>query len=297
MKPDAIQWPSQPAPMIGRLTYFLLPIRRRVMMENLARVFGETRSRCERVSLAQWHYAHLWRSAREIVRSLVSFRTRREPRVRVEGVEVIRDAGRRGGGILLLGCHLGNWEIAPLAGLAPFLEGHGRFHVVRRALPFRWLEALIERHFTSGGVHVLWHGRGPSQIRDQLRRNDAVVFLFDQAAMPREGVVVDFLGQPALTFRGPALLALTAKVPVAPLVTWREPDGTHVVHIGPPIPMARGATPDETVKATTRAYNDALEPFVLAHPEQWFWLHRRWKRVVTQGSAARAAGETRQRPS
>jgi len=74
-----------------------------------------------------------------------------------------------------------------------------------------------------------------------------------------------------------AIIALATGSPVLPASSWREPDGSHVLRVEPPLPVIAGADPDDEIRRNTRAYNQALERLVMRHPEQWWWVHRRWK--------------------
>jgi len=101
--------------------------------------------------------------------------------------------------------------------------------------------------------------------------------VFDQHAGGRDGVVVDFCGHPAATFKSLAILALNTGAPVIPTSTWREPDGSHVLRFENPLPLLEHENVSEAIRLNTRAYNEALERMLMRHPEQWIWMHRRWK--------------------
>ena len=115
------------------------------------------------------------------------------------------------------------------------------------------------------------------QIIELLVKGAIVVNGFDQHAHEREGVVVDFLGHPASTFKSLALLAMETGAPVIPSYSWREPDGTHVLRFEEPLPLIECEDVGEAIRRNTRAYNAALERMLLRHPEQWIWMHKRWK--------------------
>jgi len=104
-----------------------------------------------------------------------------------------------------------------------------------------------------------------------------VVFPFDQHASRKDGVLVEFFGHPAGTFRSLSVIALSTGAPVVPASSWREPDGTHVLRFEAALAPIEHADPNEAIRLNTRAYNAALEPLVVRHPEQWWWSHRRWK--------------------
>jgi KDO2-lipid IV(A) lauroyltransferase len=179
--------------------------------------------------------------------------------------------------VLVLTGHFGNWEVATLAGIARFPRYRGRFHVLRRPIRPRWIERLLNRRFRRAGLHVLPKLGSLDAILGRLAENDAVVFVLDQHAGGRDGVAVDFLGSPASTFRSLAVIALATGAPVVPLGAWREPDGRHVIRFDEPLPLLDDDDPAAAIRANTLAYNAALERILRRHPEQWFWMHRRWK--------------------
>jgi KDO2-lipid IV(A) lauroyltransferase len=125
-------------------------------------------------------------------------------------------------------------------------------------------------------------------ILERLAAGDAIVFPFDQHAGPPDGIAVDFFGHAAWTFKSLAILALSTGAPVVPAASWREPDGRHVLRFEEPIPPIEGENAGQEILRTTRAYNAVLERLILRHPEQWYWVHRRWKEV-TQGRGRRRA--------
>lgn len=270
---DTVTEPAETAaPLAGKLIYHLLPIRRRVVLANLRRVFGETVPDAEIQRLAQAHYAHLAR----LVREFFSYPWR-APVVRVDNIDAILRAHAQGKGVLVLTGHFGNWESATAAGIASFPQYRGQFHFVRRALRPQWLDRLVTRRFRRSGFGVLPKRGALDAILDRLAAGDAVVFVLDQHAGGRDGVEVDFFGHPAATFRSLAIIALATGAPVVPGATWREPDGHHVLRFEEALPVIEHDDTNEAISANTRAYNAALERLVLRHPEQWFWMHRRWK--------------------
>lgn len=267
-------------PFIGKLIYLLLPVRRRVILANLRRVYGDTVPEAEIKRLAQAHYAHLARLVGEFFWYPWLSEARRAAIVRVENVEEL-DArlGRPGGAIVITG-HFGNWEVSTAAAISPsspFAYARGRFHFVRRALKPRWLDALVTRRFRRAGFGTLAKRGALDAIVECLERGDIVVFPFDQHGGGRDAIQVDFFGSPAGTFRSVAMIAMATGAPVFPGSSWREPDGRHVVRFEDPLSVIECEDVDEAVRRNTRAYNAALERMILRHPEQWWWVHRRWR--------------------
>ena len=265
------------APLAGRLLYRLLPFRRRVILDNLRRVFGPAVPEAEIVRLAQAHYAHLWRLAGEFVRFRWLSEERKSALIRVDNVDALARALDRGKGALILTGHFGNFEVATIAGLRHFPHMHGRFHFIRRAIRPRWLDALVTRRFRRGGFGVLGKRGSLDAILERLEAGDLVVFPFDQHASPPDGIAVDFFGHPAGTFKSLAIMALATGAPVVPASSWREADGSHVLRFEEALPLLECDNVNEEIRRNTRAYNAMMEILVLRHPEQWYWVHRRWK--------------------
>jgi KDO2-lipid IV(A) lauroyltransferase len=268
---------APPVPLSGRLFYRLLPVRRRTVLANLRIAFGDALDDEQIVHLAQLFYAHCARSLVEFVRFPFQSAAERAAQVRVENVEAILRVYEAGKGVLVLSGHLGNWEIAVVGGIGSFPRYRGQFHFLRRPVRPAWLDRLVTRRFRSAGLDVIAKKGSLDQVLDRLAATDAVIFPFDQHAGGRDGILVDFFGRPAWTFRSLAILSLSTGVPVVPVATWREPDGRHVLRFEEALPILERDDPGEAIRANTQAYNDALERMIRRHPEQWFWMHRRWK--------------------
>lgn len=261
----------------ARLLYRLLPFRRAVVLDNLRRVYGDVADEDEIQRLAQAHYGHLGRLLWEFLWFPWLSRSRRTAMVRVENLDTLLAAHERGKGVLILTGHFGNFEVATAAGLAQFPHAQGRFHFVRRPIRPEWLDKLVTRRFRKAGFGVLPKRGGLDAILDRLGAGDLVVFPFDQHANRKDGVLVEFFGHPAGTFRSLAVIALTTGAPVVPASSWREPGGQHVLRFEAQILPIEDPDANEAIRLNTRAYNRALERMIVRRPEQWWWVHRRWK--------------------
>jgi KDO2-lipid IV(A) lauroyltransferase len=266
-----------PVPWFGRLFYYLLPYRRAVVLGNLRRVFGDVLPELEILRLAQAYYAHYLRFLLEFVRQPFMSSKRRNAWIRVENMESPIRAHAQGKGLFLLSGHFGNFEVATVAGIARFPQYRGLFYFIRRALKPSWLNALVTWRFRRAGFGTLPKRGSLDALFDVLKRGGIVVYIFDQHAGAPDGIIVDFLGHPAGTFKSLAILALETGAPVVPASSWREPDGTHVIRFEEPLALIDCEDPGEAIRRNTRAYNEALERMLLRHPEQWIWMHRRWK--------------------
>ncbi len=264
-------------PLVGRLVYHLLPIRRRVMLGNLRRVFGTSLSEGEIIQLAQAHYAHLTNLVREFLVYPWFSKARLAALVEVQNRAAIEAAGAKDKGLLVLTGHFGNWEVSTNAGIANVPDVRGRFFFLRRPLKPRWFENLVIQRSRRAGLETLPHRGSLTVILDRLESGNAIVFPFDQHASGRDGVRVEFFGHPAGTLRSLAILAMSTGAPVVPAASWREPDGHHVLRFEEALPVIQCEDTNEAIRRNTLAYNAVLERLILRHPEQWWWIHRRWK--------------------
>lgn len=276
----AIAWADRKqtrVPWSGKAIYHLFPWRRSIVLGNLKRVFGDVLAESEIRLLAQAYYAHLVQFPVEFIRLPLMSVKQRKAWVTVENMETAVRAHNQGKGILLLTGHFGNWEAATVAGIGQFPEYFNLFHFLRRPLKPRWFNEFVTRRFRRSGFGSLASLGSLDAILKLLSAGQIIVFVFDQHAGGRDGIPVEFFGHPAGTFKSLAILALTTGAPVIPACSWREPDGRHVIRFEDPLPLIECADVSEAIRQNTRAYNQALERMLLRHPEQWIWMHRRWK--------------------
>ena len=268
---------SLPVPWFGKWFYHLFPYRRGVVLGNMRRVFGERLPPAEYVHLAQAYYSHYLRFLVEFFKLPLMSAERRKKFIRVENMESPLKAHKQGKGLILLTGHFGNWEVSTVAGIQQFPQFKGLFHFVRRPLKPEILNRYVTRRFQKAGFGTIAKRGSLDQILDLLASGAVVVYVFDQHAGGKDGVVVDFFGHPAGTFKSPALIAMASGAPVIPATSWRAPDGAHVLRFEDPIPVVQTDHPGEDIKTNTRAFNATLEKLLLRHPEQWIWMHKRWK--------------------
>ena len=264
-------------PWIGKLLYHLLPYRRALVLESMRRVFGDVVPEEEIKKLAQAYYGHYATFAKEFLTLKFMSKARRENYVRVENKESPLGAHAKGRGLLLLTGHFGNWEVSTSAAIKQFPEYKGLFYFVRRPIKPQWLNDLIAWRDRRNGFGTLAKSGSLDTMLELLAKGAIIVFVYDQHAGKKDGVVVDFLGHPAGTFKSLALLAMTTGAPVIPASSWREPDGTHVLRFEDPLPLIESENVSEAIRKNTQAFNDALGQMLLRHPEQWIWMHKRWK--------------------
>lgn len=263
----------------GKFLYYCLPYRKKIVLANMHRVFGQTLSEDEIIYLVQCFYSHLMTSLKE--NFMMRFMEQEEIAEKAEiiGHEPILEIAKKNTGILILTGHFGNWEFAPIAGILNFKQFQGHFYFIRKMLKPKWLEKKIFKRYYLSGLHVIPKKNSLEQVCDVLEKNNAVVFVMDQyASLPKDGVSVEFFGEKTGTYRSLATIARYTNIPVVPTASYRKPNGQHVLKFYDPIPWVSSSEGhhDEIYK-NTLLYNQALERLILEHPEQWLWTHKRWK--------------------
>ena len=265
-------------PLVGKIMYYLLPFRRRVVLGNLRRVFSGRVPEGDIVRLAQAHYAHYVRLVFEFFQYPRLSAAQRAALVRVENEEAILRAAERGRGVLVLTAHFGNWEVTTAAAAESHPQYRDKFHIVRRYLWPQWFFNLLANRLRRAGIGILEKKGSLDALLARLAAGEVVVFVLDQHAGARDGVEVEFFGERAWVFRSLAIIARATGAPVVPASCWRDTDGRHVMRFEEALPVIECADADEWVCANTRAYTAALEPLMLRHPEQWgMWMHQLWK--------------------
>ncbi|STX27784.1 lipid A biosynthesis lauroyl acyltransferase [Legionella beliardensis] len=248
-------------------------------MNNINQVFGDKLTEPQKKHLARAFYSHLATSIKEtVLLRFMSEKTLKE-QVEVRGHERLLNTIAKGRGVLILTGHFGNWEFAPIGGVLNFKEFQGQFHFIRRTLGSKTLEKILFRRYYQAGLNVIPKKNSLQQVCDALEQNHAVIFVLDQHASlkNRDGIAVEFFGKKAGTYRSLASLARHTGVPVVPAAGYRLPNGRHRLEFYEPIFWQDYPSTQEALYYNTLAYNQALERIILAHPEQWMWLHKRWK--------------------
>lgn len=262
---------------IGDLLWLTLPGRRAVAMANLTRAFGGERSDAQLAELGRRSFEHL---GMNLIEACVFFF--RPPSVLLSRVDLgdpepFQEAVARGKGVLALTAHYGNWELlAAVSALSVYPVS-----VVMRPLDDPFVNWLIERFRRRSGVELIAKRQALPAMRDALRQGRIVGVLLDQNASRTEGVFVPFFGIPASTSKALAVLSLRTGAPVVPMFICRAEGGRHRVWADPPIP----APETGDVTDYTAAFNRSIEAAIRRAPEQWFWLHRRWKTVPRSETA------------
>jgi KDO2-lipid IV(A) lauroyltransferase len=258
----------------GRLICTFDGRHRKLVREQLRLAFPDWPM--ERVRRTSWMcYEHFGRSAAEFAWLGHADRDTILRSVTVEGREHLDRALTEGRGVLFLTAHLGNWE---LMAVVCNLLGYHLFPVAR-PLDNPWLNRLIDRIRSRYGNAMISKKTETAgrDVINALRQGDCVGILLDQNMASRDGVFVEFFGRPACTSNGLALIARRTGAPVIPAFIVREADGRHRIIIERPVELMKSRDIERDVHVNTGRCTAVIERMVRAYPEQWLWMHRRWK--------------------
>jgi KDO2-lipid IV(A) lauroyltransferase len=194
--------------------------------------------------------------------------------VRYAGLEHYLAARDRGRGVLVVTGHLGLWE---LSSFYHSLMGYPMSMVIRR-LDNPLVDRLVNGIRCLHGNTVVHKDDFARGLLGAMRRGETVGILMDTNMTPPQGIFVDYFGTPACTASGLARLAMRTEAIVLPgFLTWREDEKKYVLEFGEPLELVRTSNDEQDVAANTQICTTAIETWVRRYPEQWLWVHRRWK--------------------
>jgi KDO2-lipid IV(A) lauroyltransferase len=218
-------------------------------------------------------FAHLGQVISEIPRLVRLSPQAIAERTRHHGLDNLEAARSLGKGVLTLAGHIGNWEWASVASGVVV----GGASSVARPLDWPPADALVNFWRTKSGNGIIPKARSARQILRALKSNKLVGVLLDQNVDWYDGQWVDFFGRPACTNQGLALLAMATGSPVVTYHNFRAADGHFDVYFGPILPLLKSGDKTQDIWDNTQIYTKALEDIIRQKPEQWFWMHQRWK--------------------
>ncbi|MCP4400994.1 MAG: lysophospholipid acyltransferase family protein [bacterium] len=259
--------------LLGKLTYWLLSSRRDIGRKNLRIAFGDELSDEQREDILRTTFKNFGKSMIETLRMPKVSREELLDRVEIVGEEYCRAAMAKGRGLIYLTGHMGSWEFSSHSySAAGYLA-----NTVMRPLDNHFLNEAICKRRMMFGNKLIFRGNGLRQILSALKKGERVGILMDQNTLRSKGIFVDFFGKPACTIPVIAIIALRYNVPVVPGFIIRTGFDTHRLSFGPEIEIARSGDIQKDIEVNTTTFNKIIEDVIRKYPDQWFWIHNRWK--------------------
>ncbi|HJD96044.1 lysophospholipid acyltransferase family protein [Mailhella massiliensis] len=257
---------------VGHLIWYLVPSRRRLAVNNIMRHLGMTEKEAEKTAHAS--FCHTGRSFLEIL--LTGSFGMRSPRLRIESPELMERLRACERPIVAATAHFGSWELlASMLGQL-YAPPRPRMVVVRRYHD-EAVQSFIASCREATGADMVGHRNAAMSVIRALHHKGIVAFLVDHNTSPAEAEFLPFLDEVAAVNMGPALLAVRAKALIWPVALVRDGENYVFRQQEPLDTTILAGSRDEQVKAAAAFYTRAIERFIRDNPEQWFWMHNRWK--------------------
>ena len=257
---------------VGRLMWHLLPSRRRLATQNVARHLNLPEEQARDIARSAFRH-----NARSFMEILLTDRFGMDfPELRIGEPELFQQLKNCSRPIVAATAHLGAWELLASM-LGELYEPPRPRMVVVRRYPNPAVQAFISSRREARGATMVGHRTVVAAVLRALRKNGIVAFLVDHNAPRSEALFLPFMGEETAVNMGPALLAVRAEALIWPVCLMRE-GNRYVFHLQEPLDTAtlKGSR-EEKVLAAATFYTKAVEKAVQRAPEQWFWMHNRWK--------------------
>ena len=258
---------------LAQIIYILHVRLRQVGMRNLALAFPE-KSKAKRSRILRKEFTSLGRQLAEVCHFPKYTLQNIGKVVVLDGFENYERAVARGKGVLLFAGHFGGWE---LSAFTLSLYGHP-MHAVMRSMDNIYLDRMIRYYRTMHGNNVVDKDEFVRGLLVAMKAGEVVGLLMDTNMTPPQGSFVDFFGIPACTATGPARIALHTDATLVPtFAIWDSVLRKYRLHFDPAVNLIRTDDREADIIANTQLFTKVIEDYVRRYPEQWLWVHRRWK--------------------
>ncbi|SEL94942.1 KDO2-lipid IV(A) lauroyltransferase [Syntrophus gentianae] len=257
---------------LALFVYYLIPDRRLVALDNLHHAFPE-KSMDELIKIAKGVYRNFGILLAEFAEIPRLNEKRVNRLMEIQGMENYYKARAKNKGVIMLTGHYGNWEL--MAAVFPVLLDS--MTVLYRPFDNAMVENLVSWVRSSKGNRFISAKRALFAMMRCLGGKGTLGLLIDQNWARKESCFVQFFNRPACTSSGLAYLVLRTGAPVLPTFMTRQEDGRYLLQIGAELEIIDTGDMDSDIVANTQCYTSVIEGIIRQHPEQWFWIHQRWK--------------------
>ncbi len=256
---------------LGWFVFYFIPFRRKTSLKNLSRAFPE-KSKAELKRIALKTYQNFSKTVFEFVRLQQTTPKQLHDRCRLYNAEILQNAIEKGRGTICVSGHFDNWELLAAA----IANQQFPIQAVAKPQSNAMVDRLIRQTREAKGISLIKLGVSVRGVIKALKNNQLVLLLADQDAH-KEGVFVDFLGQPSSTATGPAVFALKQQASIVFCISVRDKNNIHHIYFESINTKDLHTVNDENIKRLTQRHAELLEKYIKDHPDQWFWMHKRWK--------------------
>ncbi len=257
---------------LGNFAWLVIPRKRKVLAhDQIVACLGVTEKEAERIAKAS--VVRFGPMLFEVLRFPV-IKKNPQAYVRIEGLEKLQQGMAEGRGAVIASAHSGNWELMggafamagiPLVGVAMKQKSSGS-------------DRFINEYRTLIGMHITYK-TGVREMFDMLKKGWAIGLIMDQDTNRHDGLVLDFFGQPTNCTPGAASMARFQDVPIFTSFMHRDAQGRHTLFVEGPFHVEKTKDKREDVRQMTQFLTHEIEKHVRRYPEEWFWLHDRWKSI------------------
>lgn len=262
------------AEIVAFLGYHIAIKQRKIALESLGIAFGESLSYDKRRKIALDCFKNMAKSGLELLYILEnpSFA---KGLVDVEGEHNLSNALNKGNGVIAVSAHFGNFPLA----LTKLRQAGYKVNVVLKRMRDDKVENFLEERRKNLGIKSIYASPRQLCVESSLKalRNNEILFIQLDQNFGTAGVFVDFFGEKAATATGPVVFALRTQAAVVPLFIVREENDKHKIIIEPEVIIEKKDTQEETLQFNIQKITTIIETYIRKYPEEWGWIHRRWK--------------------
>jgi len=259
--------------IFGKIAFLIVKGERKKTIKNLTLIYGKEKSSQEIYQMARQVFVHQALNFGDYIHTL--HYTTREHFSRImdiEGEEYLKSAYDKGKGVICLMSHTGSWEFSAIL---PPVMGYST-SALSRPMPNPRIDKLIVGYRQKRGMKNIGRRNAYPKLVEALNKGECLIIMIDQDTQAK-GVFVDFFGRQAYTPIGAARLAKDSGSPVVPMFMRRMPNDKHRFTIMPPIEWKDTGDLDTDMLENTKEYTRHIEMAISEYPEQWVWMHERWK--------------------
>ena len=258
--------------ILSRFVFVFARGPRQRVISHLTMVYGAEKDKREIITMARAVFNHFAIASADMLRIPNLIRDNVNTLVTTKGIEHLEKAFKSDKGMIFITCHFGNWEV-----LGAWLGQNGFPMKVVGTTVFdpRLDKILVETRKIAGNTNIA-RGKGTREIIRTIKKGDAVGMLIDQDTKA-QSIFVNFFGKLTHTPTGPAVLARRLNVPIIPIFMYLNEELNYVLECQPQLELIRTEDEEYDVLVATQKISDTYEAMIRRYPEQWVWMHKRWK--------------------